>query len=396
MSTLFFVVNPDPFDGSAHGLYCLRECRALAEAAPENAVRLVYPGALSNLPGIWGRRDGETGEAGLLRMGLSAPHNLHLHPLPALRRARGRRGVTVNAVYYWACLLFLRRRMRPGDVLASASFAGLTGFLYRWAGQERNVRRVYEVHQLAQMERGPESKAAQIEQAVLEKTDVLLTTTEMLRGQLQELAPGKPVINLGLACGFDPETVPPPEQASRPFTLAYIGSLYPEQGVQWLTGVWEEVVERIHAPARLRIAGGTLPEVEALRDQAAGREKTVLVHGPVAPGNLPIFLRDVDALIIPALNRGRMPYVAITKAYDYLGLNRPILAANLPSIAEVLRPEREALLFAPENAAGVAEALTRIMRETDLVRTLTAHCRSRREEFTWENRSTAWWRAVQS
>jgi len=104
----------------------------------------------------------------------------------------------------------------------------------------------------------------------------------------------------------------------------------------------------------------------------------------------------VDALIIPALNRGRMPYVAITKAYDYLGLNRPILAANLPSIAEVLRPEREALLFAPEDAAGVADALTRIMRETDLVRTLTAHCRGRREEFTWENRSTAWWRAVQS
>ena len=42
-----------------------------------------------------------------------------------------------------------------------------------------------------------------------------------------------------------------------------------------------------------------------------------------------------------------MPYVAITKAYDYLAMGRPIIAANLPSIRDVLRHGREALLFAP-------------------------------------------------
>ncbi|SMP49308.1 glycosyltransferase family 4 protein [Desulfonatronum lacustre] len=394
MSTLFFVVNQDPFDGSAHGLYCLRNCRALADAAPENTVRLVYPGALLGVPLRASPRD-QTVSDDLNRMGLSSPPNLRLHPLPALRRARGRRGVTVNAVYYWACLLFLRRRMRPGDTLASASFAGLTRFLFRRPELERNVRRVYEVHQLTHLEQGPESKAARVEQAVFSDADVLLTTTEVLRDQLQKLVPGKPVTSLGLACGFDPETVPPPEpDASRPFTLAYIGSLYPEQGVQWLMGAWSEIMERVHAPLRLKIAGGSPREVEALRGQTVGREETVQVHGPVAPGKLPRFLQDVDALIIPALNRGRMPYVAITKAYDYPGLNRPILAANLPSIAEVLRPGREAVLFAPEDAAGVADALARIVRDADLVRTLTANCRARREEFTWENRSTAWWQAA--
>ncbi|PTN31406.1 glycosyltransferase family 4 protein [Desulfonatronum sp. SC1] len=395
MNTLFFIVNQDPFDGSAHGLYCLRNCQALAEVDPQKSVRLVYPVEMPFL--LRRRHQNQTVSDNLNLMGLSAPSNLLLHPLPALRRARGRRGVTVNAVYYWACLLFLRRRMRPGDVLASASFAGLTRFLFQRVGRERGGRRVYEVHQLASMERGPDSKAAGIEQAVFSDADVLLTTTEVLRDQLQKLVPGKPVTNLGLACGFDPEIVPPPEpDASRPFTLAYIGSLYPEQGVQWLIGAWGEITELIHASTRLKIAGGSPPEVEALRELTAGRERMVLVHGPVAPGNLSGFLRDVDALIIPALNRGRMPYVAITKAYDYLGLNRPILAANLPSIAEVLRPEREALLFTPEDAAGAADALVRIMRDPSLVRTLTANCRGRRGEFTWESRSTSWWRAVQS
>ncbi len=399
MNTLFFVINQDPFDGSAHGLYCLRTCQGLAETAPDKAVYLVYPGPLVAAT-LRGLRHDQGIVDGLKRVGLSSPPNLRLHPLSALRRARGKRGVTVNAVYYWACHLFLRRRMRPGDILASASFAGLMRFLFRRSHGlelERSVRRIYEVHQLAHLERGPESKEARVEQAVFEEADVLLTTTEVLRGQLQKLAPGKPVVNLGLACGFDPHDVPPPEPgASRPFTLAYIGSLYPEQGVQWLAGVWREVVDRVHAPLRLKIAGGNPREVEALRGLTAGSEETVQVHGPVAPGELPRFLRDVDALIIPALNRGRMPYVAITKAYDYLGLNRPILAANLPSIAEVLRPEREALLFAPEDTAEMADALARIMRDADLVRTMTAHCRARRGEFTWENRSTAWWRAVQS
>ena len=153
-------------------------------------------------------------------------------------------------------------------------------------------------------------------------------------------------------------------------------------------------MERVHAPLRLKIAGGTPREVEILRGLTAGREETVQIHGPVAPGELPRFLRDVDALIIPALSRGRMPYVAITKAYDYLGLNRPILAANLPSITEVLRPEREAVVFVPEDPTQVADALARIVHDADLVRTLTVNCRVRRKEFTWKNRSTAWWQAV--
>ncbi|TVQ98627.1 MAG: glycosyltransferase [Desulfovibrionales bacterium] len=393
MKTLFFVVNQDPFDGSAHGLYCLRNCRALALAAPAKSVRLVYPGTTAFLQQE--RRHTQTVAAKLNRMGLSSLPNLHLHPLPALRRAKGRRGLTVNAIYYWTCLLFLRRRMQPQDILASASFAGLTRFLFRGLERKARAKRAYEVHQLASMESGPASRAARIEQAVFSDADVLLTTTAALRDWLQQLVPGKPVFNLGLACGFDPQTVPPPDSdASRPFTVAYIGSLYQEQGIQWLAGIWDDIVKRVHAPVRLKIAGGSPHEAETLRAAISDHAGMILVHGPVAPGKLPGYLLDVDALIIPALERGRMPYVAITKAYDYLGLNRPILAANLPSIAEVLRPDQEALLCTPQDVSQVAAAVLQLSHDTDLVRTLTTNCRKRRNDFTWENRSIAWWRAV--
>ncbi|WP_045219270.1 glycosyltransferase [Desulfonatronum thioautotrophicum] len=399
MKTLYFVVNQNPFDGSAHGLYCLRNCRALALAAPEKSVRLVYPGMTAFLQ--QGSHHNQTVTAKLNHMGLSALPNLHLHPLPALRRAKGHRGLTVNVIYYWACLLFLRRRMQPQDILASASFAGLTRFLFRGLGQKQRTKRAYEVHQLASMESGTASRTARIEQAVFADADVLLTTTAVLRHQLQQLVPDKPVVNLGLACGFDPQSVLPPSlDAPRPFTVAYIGSLYLEQGVQWLAGIWNEILRRVQVPVRLKIAGGSLREVETLRatisDRTQNRAQMILVHGPVAPGELPGYLLDVDALIIPALNRGRMPHVAITKAYDYLGLNRPILAADLPSIAEVLRPGQEALLFAPQDVAQVADAVLRLCHDADLGRTLTTNCRKRRNDFTWENRSIAWWRAVAS
>ena len=400
MNTLFFIINQDPFDGSAHGLYCLRNCRGLAEAAPEKMVRLVYPGALSTLFAFSGRRDGETGEAGLHRMGLSALSNLRLHPLPALRRVRGRSGVTVNAVFFRAANLFLRRTMVPGDMLASASFPRLMHFLY--GRLDRIGPRVYEVHQLAVLERGAEAEETRIEKEVLSQADVLLTTTRELRDRLQNSFPGKVVRNLGLACGFEPGLVPDrivecdggPRNTPRSFTLAYIGSLYPEQGVFWLVQVWEEIARRIGVPIRLEIAGGGPREVVRLRELAGERTESVRVHGPVVPENLPALLQGVDALIIPALNRGRMPYVAITKAFDYLGLNRPILAANLPSIAEVLRPEREAVLFAPEDADQLADAVSRISSNADLTRSLTANCRTRQADFTWKNRSTAWWRTL--
>lgn len=382
MRTLFFVVNQDLADGSAHALYCLRHCWWLAATNDQVLVRLVYPGNTSN-------------RNVLDPLGLKPLPNLRLHALPCIRKLRGRRGITVNALYYWAVVFFLRSKKRPGDILASASFPKFFHFLCRRKRLLHGLRTVYEVHQLACMEHGPQAKASQMEREVLACSEIILSTTKVLHEQLELLFPDKITDVLGLACGFDPEAVPGPDTSTgRPFTLAYIGSLYEEQGVRWLVQSWPGIKKMIGFPLKLVIIGGPDGEVEHLRNLAGREDQTLCLRGFVPPGKLAGHLQSVDALVIPALPVGRMPYVAITKAYDYLGLNRPIVAADLPSIREILRPGLEAMLFSPGDHAGLAESIRAIHADASLVVALLANCRERCRVYSWEARAKRCWEVI--
>jgi len=416
VTALFFVINQHPGDGSAHGLYCLRNCWWLAVVRPQCEVHLVFP---ANVPERLAQKflrkpDLERGDSlgpantairVLQSCALSPLPNLHLHGLPALRRPRGGRGLTINALFYWMAGRFLKRRMRGHDLLVSAGFPKLMHILHGQGAHLRAGRTIYEVHQSLHLERGPADKASRIEQAALTRTDVLFTTTQALLDHLRLRFPGKNIYNLGLACGFaPPRPAEGPDQQDQqdqsPFTLTYVGSLYHEQGARWLVENWPGIVGQVPGASCLRIVGGTPREVEHLRALARsasmGLDSPVTVHGPVSPADLPVFLQSTHALVIPALDEGRMAHVAMTKAYDYLGLDRPILASNLPSVAEVLRPNREALLFPPGDAQALALVLGRIMRDRDLALTLRANCRQRAKSLTWETRATQWWEKAAS
>jgi glycosyltransferase involved in cell wall biosynthesis len=79
--------------------------------------------------------------------------------------------------------------------------------------------------------------------------------------------------------------------------------------------------------------------------------------------------------------------VAITKAYDYPGLGRPILASSLPSIAGVLRDAQEALLFSPGNAGDCAKALRRLATEPGLAADLVDAAKALAGKLSWQRRA---------
>lgn len=318
--------------------------------------------------------------------------------LPAIRRTRGGSGLTINLVYYLAVTAFLTRRLRAGDWLVSASFSKLFRFLLarRWLRQR--CRAVYEVHQLTVLDDGRLSRRAQREFAALAGADLLLATTGSLRRELETHLPSKPVATLGLACGFVPEEQPPlrVRRAGEPFVLGYIGSLYAGQGVDWLVEHWPEIAAAQPEPVALEIIGGSATEVEKLRSFAARREvRGVTFHGAVPAAQLGPHLAGMDALVIPSLPVGRMPHVAITKAYDYLGLNRPVLASNLLSITEILRPA-ESYSFQAGDSARLAAALRELLADPADARRRARAAWTRAADFTWPARAERWWQITEA
>ncbi|WP_395742600.1 glycosyltransferase family 4 protein [Prosthecobacter sp.] len=385
---VFFVINQHVFDGSAHALYCYRNCWWLARTGAGRSVELLVPGTLSLARDV--------SAACAEHFDLPPLENLRVTALPALRKAKRERGVTLNVIFHAAASWHLRRHARKGDVLLTASFPKLFAFLAGKKTLKSKLKCVYEVHQLQELDGHKDQPKSVREHRVLALADGLVTTTDSLKALLQKNHPATPLINIGLACAV-PKTLPAPAPGATPFVLGYVGSLYRGQGIDWLIEYWESISAALPRAAQLKIAGGSPAEIEKLRDQIKdGMHDHISFVGQVRQSELNGFLSGVDALVIPALNQGRMPCVAITKAYDYLACQRPVLASDLPSIVEVMRPEQEALVFAAGDAAALAAQLRRLMSAPELGLELVQSANQRLLTLGWEARNSRYWPFLQA
>lgn len=381
---LFFVINQDPMDGSAHAIYCFRHAWWLAKTAPDCEIDLVVPGKAD-------------AAVALRHFDLEALPNFRIVALPAVRKPRHGRGLTINLVFHLAVASYLRRHAADGDFLLSGSFTKLFAFLQRRTELRKRLRFIYEVHQLAVVDDARSSKKAEAEFTMLKGNDALITSSAALDRILRRHGVKAAIHDGGLACGFDPADFPA-RPAAKPFVLGYIGSVYREQGIEWLIRHWTDIAATQREPVTLNIAGGSQAEVRRLRE-IAGRASTaegLSLSGFVPPSQLGSWIQNVDALVIPSLPEGRMPFVAITKAYDYLGLNRPVLAANLPTICEVMRTGVDAVLFHAGEWRSMADKLGRLVSDSALRHRLTRNAASRAKEFSWGERNGRIWRFLNS
>jgi glycosyltransferase involved in cell wall biosynthesis len=350
---LAIVINENLGEPSAHMLYMLRLASGLAAHNPLLHVDLLYPQGRNPLPPL-----------------SYSGTNLSLYPLPAIRKPKGGRGLTLNFVFYYACLWQLQA-LAP-DIIFSASFNKLWRFLLSHRNSlPKHTRWVYELHELVELNSAAKSAKIKEEVALLRRSDLLLATTGAL---IERLATHQlKAKHLPLACGYSPaDFTGYPEPAHGPFRLGYFGSTYAGQGVDWLIEHWQ-------GPAELHIWGN---RPAGLLDRAG------VVWHPYAPMSevLPEALPLLHALVIPALPQGRMPYVAFTKSYDYLAFGRPILASGLPSITEVLLPGKHALTFTPGDISSFRQQLGLLMGSAALRQELALAAQRRASELSWPAR----------
>jgi glycosyltransferase involved in cell wall biosynthesis len=374
---IHFVINQDLFDGSAHALYCYRNCWWLATTAPPGTtVRLVFPGE-----SFWTGRNETRRATEHFGQGNSP---LEVVSLPALRRKKQTRGLTWNGWFHHQIRRYLLRKASEEDVCITASFLKLL----RSQALAGKTRWVYEAHQLAVFDHGPGRKEAE-ERQILALARGLVTTTESLAAELRRSFPATTVVNLGLACGRLASAVPGMPNPGGEFTIGYLGSLYQGQGVDWLVREWDAIRASAGFAMRLVIAGGSENEISKLRQMASGQNFEFV--GRLRQHEIPAFLGRVHALVIPAMNEGRMPHVAITKAYDYLAYERPVVAARLPSITEVMRPDQEALFFEAGNVKELSASLRTLASSPSLAGSIIASATHRAESLSWRSRSMAYW-----
>ena len=368
---LAIVINQSPADISAHMLYICRLAEGLATSQPQNEIHLIFP-APAFKPEI---------------LGISQPTNLFLHPLFAVRKRKRKADrkklsefFTLNFIFYKNCRKLLAE-LQP-DVVFSASFNKLWEFLLKHRKELPKTKFVYEVHDLVELNRKhgegiKKKREFHREMDALEGSDSILTTTRALYKRLAHY--GLLAEVLPLACAYNPDEFEsaPQKKPNEVFRVGYIGSTYSGQGIDWLTKNWRAEFGELH------IVGGNFTGVNVV---SYGRLTMERIKTEVLP--------KLDALVIPSMNVGRMPFVAITKSYDYLAFKRPIIAADLPSITEVLRDGEDALIFKAGEIESFAQALGKLKADSRLCEKLVENATRRARELSWGKRCERFWEVI--
>jgi len=169
--------------------------------------------------------------------------------------------------------------------------------------------------------------------------------------------------------------------------LLYTGSLDGWKGVDTLIdalGLFEGV--------RLRVAGFGEPQVvedflERARRQGVRDRLDFLGYRPHR--EIPGLLARTRIVVVSTsgLSREGKRFTCPMKVLEAMGAGKPIVAADLPTIRELMDHEKEGLLFKPDDAESLARAIRKLLDDEGLSVRLATAARKRAEGYTWRQRT---------
>lgn len=166
-------------------------------------------------------------------------------------------------------------------------------------------------------------------------------------------------------------------------TVVYAGSM------QFWKGLDTLIAAIVLSPdLRLRLIGVADDE---LRQQvaSAGIADRVEFKGRVPQKDLPALLADCACAVHPlppGLNVSER-FTSPLKVFEYLGVGVPVVAADLPSMREVLQDGANARLYAAGDAKALAKALQQVCANGTLAKTLSSGALHTAGRYTFDARA---------
>ncbi|MEM1416858.1 MAG: glycosyltransferase [Myxococcota bacterium] len=246
----------------------------------------------------------------------------------------------------------------PAEGVAAAAYRDLMGF-----------QLVYEVGTYPNELEGAAAEGAwhRDHHECLDAADLVLVGSEA--AALAVRAPGRWVEVLPPGVDVDSFDGCPAHAPAPAARLLYLGGFGPERALASALAAIREV--GLVRPVRALFAGEADPgRRDGLRRLADGfgLGEVVDVAGEPRSRFLPAVLAAADVLLVPAaaapryLELGALPAPLL----EAMASRRPIVAAAVPAITELLRDDVEALLVPPGDEAALADAVLAVLREPDL------------------------------
>lgn len=168
----------------------------------------------------------------------------------------------------------------------------------------------------------------------------------------------------------------------------YTGHLHDWKGADTLAKVAQAMPDVLFV-----LVGGNKSEIEEFKKNN-GQQDNILMPGQKPHQEIPIYLQAADVLVLPNSAEAKDPRYIVYSKYDtsplklfeYMASGRPIVASDLPSIAEVLN-ENNAVLAQADNPDSFIEAISKVLRDSELAQSLTVKAKRDVAKYSLSNRA---------
>ena len=255
------------------------------------------------------------------------------------------------------------------------------------------LKLVYEAHEIFAQTAAEEAmdpkrlaRLAALEQRVLDKVDRVVAISRPLALAL-EARPGCKGPVAVAPSGADKSFFHLAQKERAPDLVAYAGGLSPWKGVDLLFEALAQAPE-----ARLEVLGGRPGSEDWLRlDRLAndlGIKDRLQMRPHAGQAAVRELLGRAQIAVWPGTGSRRIgaEYTSPLKLFEYLAAGCAVVAPEVPAAAAVVQSGRDALLFKPDDAFALAQAITALLKDSVLRAKLRRAGHELAKGYTWEAR----------
>ena len=181
-----------------------------------------------------------------------------------------------------------------------------------------------------------------------------------------------------------PDAPPPPDPATAPVRILFVGRLVERKGIHHLIDAISLLENNLSVHASV-IGEGPMREGLEGRARDAGVADTVEFAGFVDSDRLARAYAEADIFVLPAVPdaKGDVEGLGVV-VIEALAHGKAVVASEAGGIVDIVRHEDTGLLVPPGDPGALAAALARLIRDPELARRLGRRGRQHVEErFSW-------------
>lgn len=174
------------------------------------------------------------------------------------------------------------------------------------------------------------------------------------------------------------------KNSSEEFQVFYVGPLRWVRSIDTLL----EAVSKVHSelPVKLTLAGRIHDDIKTWLNNFISKHDlgdTVEILGEIEQDKVFSLMEESDVCVCPLANTRARRCAYPIKVLQYLAMGKPVVATNLPGVAQFIKHGENGLLVNPHDSEEMARALLRIYEDAELREKLEQNARKSILEYDW-------------